>query len=134
MIPVCSNPECPLHGACDVEAQLGLPERKPPADWMSGAMAKSWGKWRWDLDSFREAQRWGDSNGCRLILVSEYNETTAKHPEYHLQLYIAPKPTDRLSGMNEPAVSTRDRGMERFGPWLEGFLAGRGVIKAGERL
>jgi len=107
---------------------------KPPADWIAGAMAKDWGPWRWDLDSFREAQRWGDSNGCRLILVSEYHDTTAKDPSYHLQLYIAPKPNRRLTGLDEHSIANRDKGMERFGPWLEGFLAGRGVISPGERI
>lgn len=108
---------------------------RPPSTWMEGCKAIRWGRWQWSTDIYRLIQVWGDSHACRFILVSEVNDSskiTAK--DYYLVLYIAPKPNSLHTGLCERSVSNRDRNVPAFTPWLEGFLAGQGVITPGEHI
>lgn len=113
---------------------------KPAADWIGGSKAVLWGKWRWPADVFQEIQRWGDSNACRFLLASEFISEGSAMPDalraqdrlYFLSLYIAPKPTRRSTGLDGPSIGNRDRSIDRFTAWLEGYLAGRGLLFPGE--
>ena len=105
----------------------------PAKDWIDGSKATYWGRWSpsWPVSILQDIQKWGDSNCCRFILVSEYDDQQGMvkrgHENYYLSLYIAPKPNRRETGLCEHSIGNRDRFFDRFGPWLEGFLAGRGL-------
>jgi len=106
----------------------------PPKDWIDGSKATYWGRWdqEWPITILKDIQRWGDSNGCRFILVSEFDDqqgmVTSRSADYYLSLYIAPKPNSRQDGLCKYSIANRDNGFKKFGPWLEGFLAGRGLL------
>lgn len=98
---------------------------QPAADWIDGMKAVRWGRWTWDASILTGIQKWGDSNCCRFILVSETEE--GRRAEYELTLYIAPKPMRRATGLCDLAVKNRDSHMPKFDPWFDGYLAGRGL-------
>jgi hypothetical protein len=126
--------------ACE-EYQLGMNLRRAidddpaPQSWITATHAVCWGTWRWSADLLNDVQRWGDANCCRFILVSEvrsgWDGTGRSTMEYELKLYVAPKPNRIQTGLCAASISNRDAGLARFSPWLDGFLAGRGLPPVG---
>jgi hypothetical protein len=100
-----------------------------PRTWMDGCYAVKWGKWEWGPTVLAAAQQWGDSHCCRLLLTAE-----DQSGYYTTYLYIAPKPNSLNTGLCKHSINNRDRNIDAFGPWLEGYLAGAGLIKPGDRL
>jgi hypothetical protein len=105
---------------------------KNPSNWMWGAKAEYVCVWEWDLDVFTGLQEWGDNHGCRFLLTPEYSLGQTR--QYRLQLYVAPKPTSKSTGLDEHALSTRDRALENFPVWFTGYLQGKGAVSLSDTL
>lgn len=103
------------------------PDPPAPKDWIDGSRAVRWGAWVWPVEILNDVQAWGDQHCCRFILVSE-----VAVERYSLVLYVAPKPNRKDTGLCALSIENRDRNLPEFRSWLEGYLAGRGIIRPGQ--
>jgi hypothetical protein len=101
-----------------------------PSTWIDGCHAVKWGRWEWGPKVLEAAQKWGDAHCCRMLLTAE----EWQNGMYVTYLYIAPKPNSLSTGLCKHSINNRDRNIDKFGPWLEGYLAGAGLIRPGDML
>lgn len=95
-------------------------------DWISGSKAVYVIRWneQWPSSFLAAFQRWGDVRGCRFLLTYEGDSEAFSLGK--LALYCSPKPNRKETGLCALSIQNRDRALEKFHDFLEGFLAGKG--------
>lgn len=137
MNPENETPEEDLKETSEEEEAQDIPESPPPPrDWIQGSHAVCWGLWEYPLPSkelpfsiFHAIQAWGEAHCCRFLWVAEGNSDRPL-----VVLYVAPKPNRFSTGLCAASIYNRDLNLPNFKPWLEGYLAGIGLIQPKDTL